>query len=210
MSSLKLDLSARAVALAVMAAALALAGGAWMTVVSPKHAKAAKLAGSIQADKQRLESAKRQLATQEKAAKAKRAQLSTLEAALPDTIAMPEVVDELNALARHADVTLDSITPSTAILGTGYEAVPISVVVDGRFFAVERFLHLIRDEVQLNKQSVKANGRLVDVKSVDLEQTEPAPNVTATISMQVFYFAPSIAPPPVATSTTDTATTPSS
>jgi Tfp pilus assembly protein PilO len=209
-AALKLDLSARAFAVVLLATVIALGGAGWFASVAPKHSKASKLATAIQADQARLATAEREQHALTSAAKAKEADLGALQVALPDALAMPQIVDQLDALAARAGVTLDTVTPSAAVLGVGYEAVPISVVVDGRFFAVESFLRLVRNQVQLGKEAVHARGRLLDVQSVQLDQTEPAPSVTATISMQAFYFSAHATPPSTAasTDTTQTTTTP--
>jgi Tfp pilus assembly protein PilO len=108
--------------------------------------------------------------------------------ALPDVPLIPDVVDQLNALATRSGVALDTITPQAPVPGIGFEAIPLTVVVDGHYFAVEKFVQLVRQQVQLDKSELEANGRLFDVQGVQLQQTEPAPSVTATLSLRTFYY----------------------
>jgi Tfp pilus assembly protein PilO len=199
-AALKLDMSARAFAAALFATAVVAAGGGWFLLIAPKHHKAATLQTDIQAAQQKLADARLALA------KAKKAQQPALVAALPSQLAMPQILDQLNALAHRAHVSLNSVTPSAAVVGTGYYAVPIAVSVEGRYFGVEKFLQLVRSQVSVKKDKLHASGRLLDVSSVQLSST--APDVTASLQMQAYYFSPTAAVPAPATTTTDTTSTP--
>ncbi len=212
MTALKFDLSPRIFAVALLATVVAIAGAAWFVTIAPKHSDAAKLEAAIQADQTRLAAAARVQQVPKATQKAKAASVSQLEAALPDELAMPQVVDQLNGLAVQAGVTLDTVTPQAATVGIGYESVPLTVVVDGQFFGVKRFLQLMRTQVSIGKAKVHASGRLFDVQGFQLNQTEPAPTVSATINMEAFYFAPTagLPVPGASTDTTETSTVPSS
>jgi Tfp pilus assembly protein PilO len=202
-AALKLDLSARAFAAALATLAVVLAGAMWFLAISPKHSKASSLSTQIQAEQAKIATATRE-AHQTLTAKQKSAQLKALEAALPSELGMPQIVDQLDGLARDSGVSLDGVTPGTPVVGVGYYAQPITVVVDGRYFGVKQFLHLVRTRVSIKKSDVNVKGRLYDVSSVQLQQTEPAPTVTATLSMEAFYFAPGAAPAPPTTPATTT------
>jgi Tfp pilus assembly protein PilO len=167
--------------------------------VSPKRSQASKLASTIQMKQSQVSTETHQSSTVAGSAPA-----ATLGQALPDVPGMPDVVDQLNALATRSGVALDTITPQAAVPGTGFEAIPLTVVVDGRYFAIEKFLQLVRKQVQVDKSRLVANGRLFDVQGVQLQQTEPAPSVTATLSLRTFYYAAGAAD---ATATTTDGTT---
>jgi Tfp pilus assembly protein PilO len=201
-AALKLDLSARAFAAALAALVLVIAGATWFLSISPKHSKVSSLAQQIQSEQAKISTAQRQ-ASQSNAAKTQNGQLQALEAALPSQLAMPQIVDQLDGLAQQAGVTLDTVTPFVPVVGVGYEAVPITVVVDGHYFGVQQFLHLVRTRVSIGKANLHVSGRLYDISSIQLEETEPAPTVAATLQMEAFYFAPSATAAP-ATSTTTT------
>jgi len=201
-AALKLDFSSRAFGAALVALVLALTGAAWFVAVAPQRSHASKLATTIRSKQAELASAQHR---QSAGGADPRAQLGSLRAAMPDALEMPQVVDELNALATRAGVTLDTVTPAAAVAAAGYSSVPLTVVVDGRFFAVQQFLRLVRTRVEVARQKLDASGRLFDVQSVALDQTEPAPRVTATLAMSAFYFTGATAPP-LATPTTTTPT----
>jgi Tfp pilus assembly protein PilO len=198
--ALKLDLSPRLFAGALLATVAVLAGAGWFLVVSPKHDRAATLQSAIENDQARLASAQHAAAQPGATDKAEQ---GALRSALPDALAMPQLVIQLNALADQSGVTLDSVSPAAPESGAGYVDVPLTVVVDGRYFSVEKFLHLVRNQVSLEKAKVYASGRLFDVAGIQLDQTEPAPNVTGTLQMKAFYFSPTSAPPAPTTTTTD-------
>lgn len=202
-AALKLDLSPRVFSAALLATMAVLAGAGWLLVVSPKHHKAATLSTEIANDQTSIAAAKQAVSRPT----AGPAEQTALSAALPDALAMPQLVDQLNALADQSGVTLDSVTPAAASPGAGYIEVPLTVVVDGRYFGVEKFLHLVRNQVSLNKAKLFASGRLFDVTGIELDQTEPAPNVTATLQMGAYYFSPASTAPAPATTTTDETTT---
>jgi Tfp pilus assembly protein PilO len=182
------------------------AGAGWFVLVSPKRSQAAKLAETIQTKQASLSAAQH---THRATGAGTTASARGLNEALPSSLGMPQVVDELNALARRAGVTLDTMTPQPSVNGTGYVTVPLSVVVDGRYFSVEHFLHLVRTQVRIDKNKLSAGGRLFDVQGMTLQQTEPAPSVTATLTLRTFYYSPTanVAPPPTTTPDTSTDST---
>lgn len=201
-AAMKLDLSTRTFAAAIIGLAIVIAGAGWFVSVGPTRAHAAKLQTTIQSKETQLAVAEREAQHPGSGATGP-GRLGALQAAMPDAIAMPQVVDQLNALAARAHVVLDTVTPAPATLGTGYQAVPLTVVVDGHYFAVEQFLHLIRGQVASSKDALHATGRLFDVQGVQLDETEPVPTVTATMTVRAFSFAPQATP----TATTSTGTT---
>jgi Tfp pilus assembly protein PilO len=180
---MKREITPRAIAFVLLGVAVVLGAAGWFLLVSPKRSQASKLASTIQTKQSQVSTETHQSSTVAGSAPA-----ATLGQALPDVPGMPDVVDQLNALATRSGVALDTITPQAAVPGTGFEAIPLTVVVDGRYFAIEKFLQLVRKQVQVDKSRLVANGRLFDVQGVQLQQTEPAPSVTATLSLRTFYY----------------------
>ena len=199
---MKREVSPRAIAVVLLAVAVVLGAAGWFLLVSPKRSQASKLAATIATKQSQVSTEMRQAS-----ATAQPAQTESLGKALPDVPLMPDVVDQLNALANRSGVVLDTITPQAPVPGTGFEAIPLSVVVDGRYFDVKQFLHLVRTRVSIHKANVHVKGRLYDVSGVQLQQTEPAPSVTATLSLRTFYYAAGVAPPTTETTTDGTTTT---
>lgn len=200
---MKQSISPRTIAFVLFGTAVVLGAAGWFLMVSPKRSEASKLASTVQSKQLQVSTGMHQGGTSAGGP----ADPKTLGTALPDIPLMPDVVDQLNVLAAHAGVALDTITPQPPVPGTGFEAIPLSVVVDGRYFAVEKFLGLVRNQVRLDKSDVKADGRLFDVQGVQLQQTEPAPTVTATLSLRTFYYAAGVAPAATETTTDGTTTT---
>jgi Tfp pilus assembly protein PilO len=199
---MKREVTPRAIAFVLLGVAVVLAAAGWFILVSPKRTEASKLAATIETKQSQVSTEMHQAA-----AVAQPAGTQSVGKALPDVPLIPDVVDQLNALATRSGVALDTITPQAPVPGIGFEAIPLTVVVDGHYFAVEKFLRLVREQVQLDKSHLDANGRLFDVQGVQLQQTEPAPSVTATLSLRTFYYAAGIAPVTTDTTTDGTATT---
>ncbi|MGH3002211.1 MAG: type 4a pilus biogenesis protein PilO [Gaiellaceae bacterium] len=194
-----------------MAVVVVLAGMAWFAIVAPHRADAGKLDRQIAAAQGELtvrQHADGSAAKSTSAAKVAEAGQSLL--AMPSSTGMPQIVVELNRLANAAGVTLDGISPQPSTQVGDYQSVGLSVVIDGRYRAVQDFLHAVRTQVRVGKGgAVQASGRLFDVQGIDLEQTEPAPALTTTVTMQAFVFAPAseTAPPPPTTTDSTTTTT---
>ena len=199
---MKREITPRAIAFVLIGVAVVLGAAGWFMMVSPKRTEATKLAAAIETKQSQVSTETHQAST----AAQQPAATQSVGKALPDVPLMPDVVDQLNTLAGTSGVALDTITPQAPVAGAGYESIPLTVVVDGRYFAVEKFLRLVRQQVQLDKTQLDANGRLFDVQGVQLQQTEPAPSVTATITLRTFYYATGITPAATDT-TTDGATT---
>jgi Tfp pilus assembly protein PilO len=173
------------VGLAAAAVALFAAAG-WMLLVSPKRSQASDLDAQIaQVESELSIRAHGQSTAQNRLSKS---DLQNLERALPDGTAMPAIVLQLSALAAQSGVTLNTITPAAPMSAGSYQALPMTVVVDGHFFGVRDFLRRVRTQVRVGDQSVKATGRLFDVQAVDLQQTEPAPQVRASLTMRAFVY----------------------
>ena len=189
---MKSEISPRALAFVLIGVAVVLGAAGWFLMVSPKRSEASKLAATIDSKQTQVSTEMHQAS----AATAQPGQTESIGKALPDTPLMPDVVDQLNKLATRSGVALDTITPQPPVPGTGFEAIPLTVVVDGRYFAVEKFLKLVRQQVQLDESQLTADGRLFDVQGVQLQQTEPAPSVTATVSLRTFYYAAGVSTTP--------------
>jgi Tfp pilus assembly protein PilO len=176
---------------ATVGAMILLVAAAGFLVVSPKNSHAGKLDGKIAETQARLGVQRSQAAG---SARIDPRSVAGLSRAMPDRPQVSRLVRELNGLAHSAGVTLDTITPQAPTGGSGYEAIPLTVVVDGDFLAVRRFMRDLRLQVRIEGHNVRASGRLYDVQSVDFEQSsDPRPNVRATLTMQAFAFAPTLA-----------------
>jgi Tfp pilus assembly protein PilO len=181
----RLDRTARIVLGAALGAMLLLAVVGWMLLVSPKRSQARDLKTEIANAQTRLAAER----SRPRQGAIKLREVHQLELALPDRGEMSKLVRQLDALARRAGVTLDSVTPAAETGGAGYRAIPLTIVVDGKFFRVTRFLASVRTQVRLHERSVRGTGRLLDVQAIDFEQSAtPRPNVRATLTMQAYVY----------------------
>ena len=107
---------------------------------------------------------------------------------------MSGVLRQLLRAADRSDVRLDSVTPQAAAAKSGYSAVPINVVVTGRYFGVQRFLRELRTQAGVAGPHVHASGRLFSVDSVSLAAGDAKlPQLAATIQLNVFTYSGSAA-----------------
>ena len=173
--------------LAIVAiAAVALVG--WFGLVSPQWSKASDLDRQIAAAKTQLAVAK---ATTDSGAanKGRGASALALAQAMPQQVDMSDVLRQLLRAADRADVRLDSVTPQTAAAKSGYSAVPIGVVVTGRYFGIQQFLRELRTQAGVAGSHVRASGRLFSVDSVSLAASgTKLPQLAATIQLNVFTY----------------------
>jgi hypothetical protein len=177
--------------LAIVAiAAVALVG--WFGLVSPQWSKASDLDRQISEAKTQLAVAR---ATTDSGAADKGTGSSALALAqaMPQQLDMSDVLRQLLRAADRADVSLDSVTPQAPAAKSGYSAVPMSVVVTGRYFGVQQFLRELRTQAGVAGPRVHASGRLFSVDSVSLAAGEAKPpQLSATIQLNVFTYSGSV------------------
>ncbi len=191
----------------VFVAALAVALVGYFLAVRPQRAEAARLDQQIAQTQQQLATRRAQLA-QMRAARVSAADLRRLETALPDRLNMSRLILELNGAAARAGVTWDSVTPQPAVAVGAYQSAPIAIIVQGRFFDVRKFLHLLRQRASAQSGRVGGKGQLMGVEAFDFAEGEDGfPQIRANITLNAFTFA-GAAPPAAATTTPATATTP--
>jgi hypothetical protein len=194
-------ISARALAAVVIGAVVVLALIGWFGLVSPQRSKASDLDVQIADAKTQLHAAN-VLANVQRSGQGKKSGLALINTAMPANLRMPEVLKEVQLLAKKADVDLTSFTPSTATAQAGYDAVPIDVSVAGKYGAVKSFLKRLRLEAGSVNGHIHAAGRLYNVDTVGLAPGDGgAPNLTATIRLAIFVYTGVPLP------TTDTSTT---
>jgi hypothetical protein len=180
---------------ALAIAAVALIG--WFAFVAPQRSKASDLAGEIADAKTQLVVAKANAHT---GSTKKNVSALSLARAMPQQVAMPGVLRQLLRAANASGVRLDSVTPQPAAAGTGYEIVPLDVVVAGRYFPIQRFLHSLRMQTRVVGDRVQSSGRLFDVDTVSLAAGEdPLPQLAATIHLNAFTYSRSAATATAAT-----------
>jgi hypothetical protein len=173
-------------ALAMVAvAAVALVG--WFGLVSPQRSTASNLDRQIADAKTQL--AVGRASTHSGANKRSGPLAPTLSRAMPQRTEMAGLLRQLQRAADRSEVRLDSVAPQAATAKSGYSAVPMDVVVTGRYVGVQRFLRHLRTQAGVTGSHVRADGRLFSVDSVNLAAGEAElPQLAATIHLSAFTY----------------------
>jgi Tfp pilus assembly protein PilO len=215
MSSLKLsDVSRQTQILVVCAGILVLALLGYFALISPKRSQAAELrteAAAVQAqlDRNRSSGFARALPA------VKSATVYRLAQAMPDDIAMANVILELNHLAVASGISFDEITPGQPAADTAYDVHPINVVFTGNFYNLSDFLLRVRNLVRVHNGKLFSKGRMFAVSGVTFAEAEAKfPYITANLTVDAFVLGSGTALPGAAstgastTASTQSTTTP--
>ena len=191
----------------------------WFVLISPQRSKAAELDKEIASTEQLIASTRALLLERKNAPKIRVADVYRVTKAMPDQADMAGIVLELNRVAAETGIAFDSITPQSAVVLSGYQAVPIDLVFDGNFYNLTDFLFRLRNLVDVRRGALHARGRLFAIdKLTFVESPKQFPRVQATLTVDAFVFgdqAPAntapepaaTAPDPSGTTTTGTTTT---
>jgi Tfp pilus assembly protein PilO len=175
----------------------------WFLVVNPQRAKVAKIDTQIASTQQEIDT-RTAVRSMPASAVVRETDLYLLTKAVPDATDMPGIMLDLDRLARESKVAFVSISPGPPLQATGYTAQPVTVVVEGSFFDVTKFVHRLRTLVSVQRGHLVVSGRLFAIDEVQIaEGTKLFPQVKATLTIAAFVNGG--APPvPAATDTTDT------
>ena len=204
------NLSPQSIAIAGFAA-LALVVGAvgYLMVVSPQRSKQHELALEISTAQAQLTAA-RGLGARPVPFRA--SDLFRLAKAMPSKDDMPGILLDLREVAKSSSVELTSVTPAPRItLALGYSALPLVVVVNGKYDAISSFLRRLRTDVRFDSGRLDVAGRLFLADQIAL-QAGAKDVLSATLNLDAFVYA---APAPLSatagaaspTSTTTASTT---
>jgi Tfp pilus assembly protein PilO len=120
----------------------------WFMLISPQRATATSIRLATSAAEAQIVQAKQVQATPPPAAvqqpEIKTADIYSLADAMPSTIDMPDLLLELNQLARASGVSLSTISPGQPTALPGYSVVPISLSVGGDFYSLTDMLYRLR------------------------------------------------------------------
>lgn len=199
--------------------ALLIAVAGFLVVVSPQRAKLSSLDDQISSEQVAL-AGMRVNASHKPDLRA--AELFQLSRALPDNSDQAGIVLTLAEVAQRAGVTVSGMQFQTpAVLSDGATAVPVSLVVQGKWHTITAFLAGLRAQVKSSGKRLSVAGRLFDVDQVQLtstvsssasSSTSPSGVIQASLSVNAFVYGTPVAPAPPAgtTTTTGTTTTPAS
>lgn len=198
-------------AIVAAAAAVVVIGMGYFTLVAPVRSHGAQLARQI-------EGARRQLVTAAAHPAAGGPPQSTsrladevrLLKAMPNATDMPDLLLELDGLARDAGVDFESISPTVTESAGQYQKIPLNAVFGGNFYQLSDLLFRLRNLVLFRDGRLVASGRLIDVPSIEVK-ADPStfPRLEATVTLDAFVSGsgPSTATSGIAAGATTTDTT---
>jgi Tfp pilus assembly protein PilO len=169
---------------AVGVLAVALVG--WFLLISPQRSKASELEGKITESRTALQLA--EALNRSDARKETVAEARMLAKAMPDEASMSQILRQLSWAATRAKVRVNSVTPAAAAPLAGYEALPMTVVVEGRYPGVANFLGLIRKQTRVGPEKVRATGRLYSVDNVQFSGNSGESFLQATMTINAYRF----------------------
>jgi len=188
----------------------------WMVVLAPKQRTLSDLHKQTQSVQQQIADDLSRASDERSASTTptiKVADVYKLQTAMPSITDMPDLLLELDAVARAAGVTVVSLQPdqpSASPLGT-YSTVAITLSANANFYSLTDFLYRLRNLVYVRDGTLQANGRIFSVTSVNITPQDAV--LKADISLTTYVYgsvAPTSAALPTATDTTDTSTDSSS
>jgi hypothetical protein len=160
----------------------------WFGFVSPQRSKADDLAVQITDTQAQL--AVTQALIDGPLLRQSTAELATLRKAIPDEIQMSQILRQLSRASRDAQVRLVGITPQPVTPVGVADGVPMSVSIEGRYFAIREFLARLRSRADIKDDKVRASGRLFAIDSITFAggNAETGGLIQATLTMSAFAF----------------------
>jgi Tfp pilus assembly protein PilO len=191
--------------LIALGAAVVLAGG-YLLLVKPQKAKVVAIDKQI-ADKQAtIDQYRADAAKTTTVPKIRVAEIYRLARAMPADLDMPDILLELDQVARGAGIRLQSIAPQGATPGNGFSIVPINLTFSGDYYSVTDLLYRLRSLVTVRHGALDADGRLFAVQSITLTPIGNGLQANVTVDTYLYGGTPpaAAAPAPVVTDTTST------
>jgi Tfp pilus assembly protein PilO len=193
----------------------------WVLLVSPQRTNAASIAKATQAAEAQIVEAQRAIhQAPPKAPKQpaiRTAGLYQLAKAMPETTDMPDVLLELDQVARASGVVVGTITPQppTQVVGLAYSTVTITLNVSGNFYSLTDLLYRLNSLVSVRDGELDSSGRLFSVNSITLSKTGNGNLLNAIVMVNAYIYgstnasaaATTPAATPASTDTTSTGTT---
>jgi Tfp pilus assembly protein PilO len=190
----------------------------YFALISPQRSTAAGLKKQTAAVQAEIDSNRSTAFTQALPA-VRSASVFRLAMAMPTQLQTPDVILQLNALARASGISFDQIQPGAAssssdsTLGTTdpFATEPIQVKFSGSFYNLLTFLQRLRNLVRVENGRLYTAGRLFDVSEVQFQEgVKGWPQVQASLTINEFVpqpAQPATAATPGSTDTTSTTTT---
>src|SRR4051812_24738376 len=112
--------------------------------------------------------------------------------ALPNRVAMSELLRTLSRTADGAGVTMSDLSSSAGDASTpGVSSVNLSLTFDGSFLELQRFLAKLQKLLRVSKQRVPARARLLALDGISLPAGEAdSPPLSAKVSATAYILQP--------------------
>jgi type IV pilus assembly PilO-like protein len=186
----------------------------WFMLISPQRATAQSIRLATAAAEAQISQAKVVASTPPPAAiqqpEIRTADIYSMAQAMPSTVDMPDLLLELNQLARASGVTLSTFSPGQSSPAIGYSVVPLSIGVSGDFYSVTDMLYRLRTLVAVRHGDLQTSGRLFSVDTVSFAPSHVGAQLTADVGLNAYLYdggAPAPAPVVTPSGTTDTTST---
>ena len=189
----------------------------WFMLIGPQRATAASIVAATAAAEAQLIEAQRPVVPPKPAAaiqqpEIKTADIYSLAKAMPSTVDQPNLLLELDQVARNVGVSLASISlgsPTVDAAG-GFSTVGINLSFDGDFYSITDMLYRLRTLVTVRNGELQTSGRLFSVGTVGINpQGTSGRSLSASLSVTAYVYggAPAVVAPPVIPAGTDTTAT---
>ena len=198
-------MSARDRKLLMMFVPLAVFALYWVTLLNPVLDRREGLQKPLEQAQVERDAA---VATADKMAAAKEnykenySKLVELSRAIPQSVAVSDLMRELNKAAQGMGIDFSNITmaaadPSDAVDDAAsssspdtdaLDQIPVELTFDGRFFALADLFHSIQEFVQVAGDRLEVHGRLIRIDEFSFDSAE-FPSITAQINATI-YAAP--------------------
>ncbi len=195
----------------------------WFLLIGPQRSTAASIERATQAAEVQLVEVKKPVkaptpAAVEKQPVIRTADLYSIAKAMPSDEDMPDLLLQLDQVARSAGVTLKSIAPAPAAPSAtaSFSTVPIQLAFSGDFYSLTDMLYRLRSLVTVRDGTLETSGRLFSIGSVGFTPTGTGAQLDASVTVNAFVYgisaaaaaaAAAAAPPPAPPSTTTNTTT---
>jgi Tfp pilus assembly protein PilO len=167
----------------------------WFMLISPQRSTAASIVQATAAAEVQLVEAKRPVVPVKPAPavqqpEIKTADLYSLAKAMPSTVDMPNLLLELDQVARSAGVTLSTISPlapSPSSTG-GFSTLTINLSFSGDFYSITDMLYRLRSLVTVRNGALQTSGRLFSVGTVGLAPAGSGGQLAATVVVDAYVY----------------------
>lgn len=199
----------------VIVLALALIVGAWLLVIQPRRARAAKLESQLSAVQGQLDQARAEIAKGEAARAAFSGSytvLARLGEAVPADDNVPSLIYEIQSAASTSNVDFSSLTlaggssssatpsasgsestatlpPGATVGPAGFPIEPFTFTFTGNFFRLSDFFGHLEHFVVAGNRNISVSGRLMTLDAISLGPAQSGfPNITATVSATTYLL----------------------